>query len=383
MKKKLVKYSLSVAILATMIQATPAFASPVNTSITKGQINTTQVQINNLDTQIQQLDNQVSVAMDKSQKLNDEIKAQQDKIQETKAEIQKAQQDLDAHKKVFFGRVRSLEEQEQPVMLTYAEILLGSQSLSDFFSRTTAISIILQSDNDIMNGLKDKQLVLTNAQTQLANELSDLKNKQDELASQQKQIEADKQQVLKQLADSKNNLKKQQTKLAQQQAQIAQQQALQQAQLLAQQEAQQEAQQASLALKSQQAQSSLMDVSTLSYSSDKAKTVIATAEKYLGVPYVWGGTTPNGFDCSGLMQYVFHSVGVDLPRVAQDQQNVGTMISPTQVQAGDLVFMGYPAYHVGMYIGNGKWLEAPQTGDVVKIANYNPAIFSSASRILN
>lgn len=82
------------------------------------------------------------------------------------------------------------------------------------------------------------------------------------------------------------------------------------------------------------------------------------------------------------MQYVFHSVGVDLPRTAAEQQNVGTRISPNAVQPGDLVFMGTPAYHVGMYIGNGKWIQAPETGDVVKISNYNPSHFSSAARVL-
>jgi cell wall-associated NlpC family hydrolase len=83
------------------------------------------------------------------------------------------------------------------------------------------------------------------------------------------------------------------------------------------------------------------------------------------------------------MQYSFqHALGISLPRVSQDQQKVGKSIPPDQVQPGDLVFMGVPAYHVGMYIGDGKWIEAPETGDVVKIAKYNPASFSTASRII-
>jgi peptidoglycan DL-endopeptidase CwlO len=356
MTNKIWKYStLSISILSTMMQTTPTFASPV--SVTQGQINTTKIKINNMGTEIQQLDNKVSMAMDKSQKLNDDIKVQQTKIEETKAEIEKAKQDLDAEKQVFYARLRSIDEQSQPLVITYAELLMSSQSLSEFLDRTDAISIIIQSDSDIITGLKEKQQTLIDAQKQLDNDLSVLKSKQEELAAQQKQIEADKQKVLTQLADSKHTLQQQQSQLSQQQAQAQ--------------------------LKIQQAHLSFADVPMLPYSSDKAKTVIATAEKYLGVPYVWGGTTPSGFDCSGLMQYVYQSIGVNLPRVSQDQQNVGTMISPTQVQPGDLVFMGVPAFHVGMYIGGGKWIEAPQTGDVVKIADYNPAIFSSASRILN
>ncbi|MFL6559016.1 MAG: C40 family peptidase, partial [Bacillus sp. (in: firmicutes)] len=117
--------------------------------------------------------------------------------------------------------------------------------------------------------------------------------------------------------------------------------------------------------------------------SDKANTLIAAAKQYLGVPYVWGGSSPSGFDCSGFTQYVYRYVGISLPRVSRDQQDVGTRISPDDVQKGDLVFRGNPAYHVGIYIGGGKYIHAPQTGDVVKIATYNPAKFTTAARVLH
>ena len=118
--------------------------------------------------------------------------------------------------------------------------------------------------------------------------------------------------------------------------------------------------------------------------SDQAQKVIVYAEQFLGLPYVWGGTTPAGFDCSGLMMYSFrHALGINLPRTADEQQLVGTRIPTDQVQPGDLVFMGFPAFHVGMYIGGGKWIESPETGGFVKIAPYNPAKFTSATRVIN
>jgi cell wall-associated NlpC family hydrolase len=394
MKRKTLKYSVSVAVLAAMVQATPTFASPVDSPVTQGQINATQGQINDFETKMQQLDNQISVGMDKSQKLNDDIKAQQGKIEDAKVKIEEAKKALDAHKKVYSERLKGIQSDGQQPIITYAEILLSSDNISEFLTRSTAISQFLQSDTDLLNGLKQKEQALTDAEQQLHNELDKLKSDQDELASEQQKIESAKQEVEKELADSKNTLQQQQS---QQQAQIqaqllAQQQAAQQqAQLLAQQQAaqqqtqqqtQQQAQQPAATNNNSQSTTSTSGNTANLTNSQKASQVIAYAEQFLGVPYVWGGSSPSGYDCSGLMHYDFHSVGVNLPRVSQDQQNVGTRISPSQVQPGDLVFKGEPAYHVGMYIGNGQWIQAPETGDVVKISPYNPSSFSSAARVL-
>lgn len=114
-----------------------------------------------------------------------------------------------------------------------------------------------------------------------------------------------------------------------------------------------------------------------------AAQVIKFAESQLGVPYVWGGTTPGkGLDCSGLIQWAYGQAGVKLPRVAEDQQNAGTRIPVNQAQPGDLLFNGDPAHHVVMAIGGGKIIEAPRTGLNVRIRSYNPTEFDSATRIV-
>lgn len=95
---------------------------------------------------------------------------------------------------------------------------------------------------------------------------------------------------------------------------------------------------------------------------------VADARKYLGVPYLWGGTTANGFDCSGLVQKVYADLGVNLPRVAADQARAGTAVpSLAQARPGDLVAFGSPVDHIGIYVGNGQMIAAPRTGDVVKV----------------
>jgi cell wall-associated NlpC family hydrolase len=93
------------------------------------------------------------------------------------------------------------------------------------------------------------------------------------------------------------------------------------------------------------------------------------ALKYLGIPYQWAGASPGtGFDCSGLVMYVFAQLGVQLPHFAAGQYGYGSAVSRDQLQPGDLVFFDGLS-HVGIYIGNGQMVHAPQTGDVVKITS--------------
>ncbi|MDR4945697.1 C40 family peptidase [Neobacillus cucumis] len=408
MIRKILKYTVSASIIATLIQTTPVFASPV----TQGQINETQGQIDNFETKVQQLDDRISLAMDKSQQLSNQIKTQQGKIEGTKVEIQNAQQSLDAHKQVYAERLKSIQLEGKQSVATYAELLLSSNNISEFLTRFTAISSIMQSDTDLLNGLNEKEQALKSAKQKLDNEYNQLKKSQDQLASEQNQIQKDKNEIEQELAAAKNTLQSQKTQLAAQQAEearkLAEQRAAQAAQQLAQQQAQQHAQQsqpktvqqvqpqpqtqaqapapAPAPVKSpakSPAKTTQPAAPVAPVNSGSASAVIAYAKQFLGTPYVWGGTTPSGFDCSGFTSYVFrNAAGISLPRVSRDQQNVGTRISPSQVQPGDLIFRGNPAYHVAIYIGGGKYIHAPQTGDVVKISSYNPSDWSSAARVL-
>lgn len=100
--------------------------------------------------------------------------------------------------------------------------------------------------------------------------------------------------------------------------------------------------------------------------SSAASEAIAAAESKLGKPYVWGATGPNSFDCSGLMQYAYEKAGEDLPRTSAAQSKVGDKVSMDDLKPGDLIFLYSPVSHVVMYVGNGKVIEAPNSGEDVR-----------------
>ena len=112
---------------------------------------------------------------------------------------------------------------------------------------------------------------------------------------------------------------------------------------------------------------------------DFGNLVVTTAQKYLGVPYVWGGKSPSGFDCSGFVYYVFNQAGYPLSRSMTYQYKAGTPVSKDELQPGDIVFFQNTyttgMSHVGIYSGNGKFIHAPSTGKTVSYADLNSSYY--------
>jgi len=113
--------------------------------------------------------------------------------------------------------------------------------------------------------------------------------------------------------------------------------------------------------------------------------LVSYANTFLGMQYLWGGTTPaisdttgkyisGGFDCSGFVQYVYKNFGINLPRTTMDQVNKGASVNINNLEMGDLVFFmtnsarPYEVSHVGIYIGNNKFIHSPSSNDVIKIS---------------
>ena len=107
---------------------------------------------------------------------------------------------------------------------------------------------------------------------------------------------------------------------------------------------------------------------------------VALAYRFLGVPYVWGGATPLGFDCSGLTMWAWAHAGVSLPHSSAMQYAVLPHVDRSQLQPGDLLFFYSPIHHVAIYLGHGRMIHAPHTGDHVRIQRVYWQYFVGAAR---
>ncbi|WP_331448466.1 NlpC/P60 family protein [Streptomyces prasinus] len=113
----------------------------------------------------------------------------------------------------------------------------------------------------------------------------------------------------------------------------------------------------------------------------RAADAVSYAYRKLGSPYVWGATGPNAFDCSGLVQAAYRSAGVSLPRTTYAQINVGRRVARSELRPGDLVFFYSGITHVGLYIGNGQMIHAPNSGSSVRVAPLTEMPFAGAARV--
>jgi cell wall-associated NlpC family hydrolase len=267
-------------------------------------------------------------------------------------------------------------------------ILLGSHSIGDFLNKIETVNSV---------GSQDKQVIGETVQFKhdvvvRARELKIAHAKQEQVvaerAAAKRQIESGLAERQRMLDSIKGEIVRLQAEEAARQARLA---AEARARLAAQQE---QARQAALdAQHTDVVGASAVAVSDSTVSAPAATVappshytgVVGVAMQFLGTPYVWGGAAPGGFDCSGLVMYVYSQVGVSLPHHAADQYNYGVPVSRDQLEPGDLVFFDGLG-HVGIYIGNGEFIHAPHTGDVVKISSLNDswyaATYVGARRIL-
>ncbi|MBP1743609.1 MAG: hypothetical protein H6Q58_587 [Firmicutes bacterium] len=304
-----------------------------------------------LESKISKIDNEIQTIMANIDYNKKEITEKQADIKQAKADIAKQEAAIKTEQDLYDKRMRALY-MNGPT--SYVEILLGSKDLGDFISRIGNCQTIIEYDTKLIGEFKALQAELTANKEKLESDNKALVSLQKENETKLSDLKNQKAAQAPLLAD----LKALETKYS---AQLASSQNISAAGLIA------------LSQSTTTASRGSTGVS--------ADQIISYASNFLGVPYVWGGTSPSGFDCSGLVQYVYGHFGISLPRVAADQQDVGVYVTRDNLQPGDLVFFGDPAHHVGIYVGNGMMLHAPHTGDVVRVGPLN-SDFTYGRRVL-
>ena len=276
-------------------------------------------------------------------------------LKSNKHELGIARANFHAAQLRIMARIYSLYVSGKPTTL---DVLAGARSLSQVIDRAEAAQTMSQQDTALGLDALHFEQVVQKRQHSLARLHAKRAQAVRSLASQKRQIESS-------LARQKHLLESIHSSLHQLQLQEAQREAQLKAEAEARLRAQIAAQQAA-AVAQQSSGNNFPSIPPILGNGSGHPEAAKIALQYLGVPYVWGGASPSGFDCSGLVMYVYAQLGISLPHYTVSQWDVTEPISTSEMQPGDLVFFDSLG-HVGIYIGGGQFVDAPHTGSVVRI----------------
>jgi cell wall-associated NlpC family hydrolase len=348
--------------IAALCAAASANASPGTVAAKQAQAQQVLAQIQQIDESMGAAVEQYNLANVRLAKIETDQRENRKQLRVTKANLKLAQASLAA--RLVTAYTTSQDD-------TTLSLLLGSTSFEDLLNRLEAVNSTSQQDASIVQQVASFKAAVQQHRAELAKAHSEQQTVVAQKAAQKQRIESQLASRRQLLSSIKGEIQR-----------IKAAEAVQQRQLEA-------AAQSRLSAGTQLPATEGVGISA---STPEGSTVappgvhggvVGIAMRYLGVPYVWGGSTPRGFDCSGFVSYVFAQIGVSLPHSSYSQFGMGAAVSISQLQPGDLVFFT-GASHVGIYIGGGQFIHAPHTGDVVKISSlsgYYSSNFAGGRRI--
>lgn len=355
--------------LATAAVTPAAFATPSTPAISAKQAEAAAAQA-----ELDRMNSALEVQVEEYNAITEALEQTRDEIRLTRLDLAKAERDLADAQVKLSNRATTLYKGGR---IEIFDVLLGTTSFEDFMVRLDFAVRMNRSDADMVASVKDARARVEASERALEQRQAEQVALQAEAEMRAVAIEADmaaQQRFVNQLEGEI------QTLIAAEEERQRQ---------LAEERARQAAAAAAAAAANRGSGSSGRAATAETSLRAGHPEVVDIALQYLGVPYVWGGSSPSGFDCSGLTQYCYKQIGVSIPRTSQSQYNAGQHIDRDRLdllRPGDLVFFGTDGddsqvHHVGMYVGDGNYVHAPYTGAVVRVDSLNARIASKADYV--
>jgi peptidoglycan DL-endopeptidase CwlO len=322
-----------------------------------------QAQAQSVLAQIQSLDASLEHAIEAYNLANEKLDAIRADLRENREELTIAQGNLKRAQRALASRVVAIYTSGESD--STLDVLVGSRSLADLVEGLEAVARVSEQDTHVLGDVRKFRTQVQRRRTQLKH----ARARQAQLVAERA---ASKASIESRLADRQRLLSSIRTEIAQ----IRAAEQRRQAELARQARARAAAPQplipelASAGSSSAESSAPTVEAPAALPSAPPSRYggVVGIAMQYLGTPYVYGGASPSGFDCSGFIMYVFSQIGVSLPHNAAAQYGYGTPVDRSQLQPGDLVFFNGLG-HAGIYVGGGSFIHSPHTGDVVKISS--------------
>ena len=403
MKKKILSVVIAGALTLTSVM--PVFATP-NEEVIQSQQKYEELteKINDIQGEIYKLNEEIAPLAEQVNKNNEQMEAIKEEIDNTNKEIEASRTEIEEKEEVLGKRLRELYKSGGQG--SYLTLLFSAESFSDLISKLDSASRLVNIDKKIVKELLDKK-------EKLDEKVASLEEKSNEIAK----LTEETNKVLESFKDKK---KEQEVLIAEAQAEqskfdeeflsvaerslvdyqvgilgssndinelkdaISQLRSIRDNQLKSPtviEEVNNAIENAKVKVEDLEAQQAAALVSpNRGQGSASGNAIVSYAYQFIGTPYVYGATGPNSFDCSGFTSYVYrNAAGIDITRTTYSQIGVGTPVSYSDLQPGDLVFT-YGADHVGIYVGGGQYIHAPQPGDSVKVSPVTS--FYAARRVL-
>lgn len=400
---KNIKMKVIAAVIAssTIFGVTiPVNATPVSNDLEQN-VQIQQEEYKEIENKINTLHMEISVILDEITDIMVKIEDNDEKISEVEAqkaetELKISETEATLHIKIeeYGERLRAMYKQGNSGMIS---AILGAESLADFISRAEAIIQFAKIDRQLLDEIEAIRADLENEKNTLQQNITALQmlkaaNEKDMAAAELKKTEADNKLAqleeeerkiagdlstleIKLISTGKSIIDDSSSTDDQLNAAITELRSIRSRIITdkADDEVVKYIEKAKSILKERKLARDRAQSSNGGYTgsaSVSSSAIVNKAYQYLGVRYVWGGTTPSGFDCSGFIQYVYRSQGVSLPRTSRAQAASGKYVSIANAQPGDILYFGQSQVtHVGIYIGNGKMIHSPRPGKSVEIVS--------------